>query len=875
MDIRKILNGKIFYKRQPIFFDDYLKDIIENIEKIISNEDENIKPKLILTLEKEKIEFIILLIIGIVKFYNDLSDNSKNILDEIEIGYIVVYKSKKYIYLGDSEVINGERKIKLKARNSKQQGVECGSIKYINRKNCNELSVYYGGSDKLSSIRKQTNTFNDYKNLFEKMLNNSFDFNNGIINEQIIVVFESKKDMENTLSNYFIEIDNIKYDFIDVFPCKYYTDEDNYINLKNDITKGLFLFTSKLELANEILIRNKECKTLILLGANTYKNRIDTTIHRLFRRLKKKKLNNIIIYNNYDEINDIDKLLKYDINFYSWSKSILHNKCKNNENYINSYNIVQKFLKYKIEIELLEDEEINKIFATLYKNLIALIRTNEEIYDKNDFLIVAFKMFNELQNYVYPIKIYIANNEFSHTQDKYKLILNNILEKNKDYILNYSLLSSILKNLERINIILYNRNPKIRKLKKISNTNSIIICNNEIEKQLLYKEKKLDYKKIITKEELDVYSEDENFIFLSSYKKTKEFQYSYTNKNSIVNILNYVQANQYNSKVKFMNKLIDVIATHNKLLNYELMSNECDYMRSINFKLLNNENQSIEVSEYDDVIEGDLEESIENFDYQVELEKLQSLYGSSCTNNKDIVYWGNCLAMKKIELEDNSYAFITSNSKLVLLNEDNSICGNINNCETGDRVLFIDEKTDNDLNILFDQIVTSKIFKENYKIHYENMVYWKNVLKKYIDDYQLNYTDVVAELKIYKIIKTEQTVRAWVNSESVIGPWEEKFYETIGKITCDNKLINNWKTIYESNNKIRGFRREFRKTFKIMVQNSVCDYKSQNNEFELLVNQVFGNLKEYAKVLKIKEIKDICIEIPYVQSNCLIYNQQK
>ncbi|MBS5981395.1 MAG: DrmE family protein [Clostridium butyricum] len=384
----------------------------------------------------------------------------------------------------------------------------------------------------------------------------------------------------------------------------------------------------------------------------------------------------------------------------------------------------------------------------------------------------------------------------------------------------------------------------------------------------------MEYKKIITKDDIANYNENETFIFVSKYRRTNEFQYSYIRKNNVVNILNNVQANKYNSKARFTNKLLDIIESNNRLSSEDRKATKDEYMPIINLKekiLL--EKVEVNDEENNDILETYVEKELHDFDYIKEIKKLTNIKLNKFNTSQESMYSGTVTVTRKIYYSEDGYSYITDNSKIVMLDDNNKIKGFINNAKISDRILFIDEKTENDLNILFDKIVESKIFKEKYKQHYQNMIYWKKVLRKYIDDYNLNYNDIANELIIHEISKTPQTIRGWLKSESIIGPWEEKFYKALGEITFDQKLISNWKEIFESNNTIREFRRQFRNTFKNMIQHAVCNTISEENELEILVNRVFGNLKEYAKILKIVDIDEISLEIPYAQTNCLIYDK--
>lgn len=865
------INCKIYHRKQQIYLDDYMKEINQKIEDIIINKKEETKPSLLLSLEKQRSEFFIIFITGLIKFYENLRKNN-DIMNHIDVGDIVIYNKKKYIYDG-KKIINDREMLVLKAKETKQAGHKCASIDFIDKSKSKDIAKYYGESDKLGKIRDTTNTLNTYIEKLKKIFINSDELNNGVIDEQIVVVFESKQHINLLLSLYFIEIEGHKYKFDEIFPCKYYTDEDRYVDLNNDITKGLFIFTSKIEVANDILLNNKQCKTVILLGEKTYENRLETTLSRMFKRLEKKKLNDIIIHNDYNKINIIKELLDKNIDCYAWSKQVIKNKYEHDNNYINAYNIIHIYFKYSIKNELIDNKEINGLIQSLNNNLINILRNKEEIIDSKIFLICAYKMFNKLQDYVYPIKIY-EEIEILEPSKNNEVIFKNILEKNEEYQSNYDLLSIVIKQLMELHNILYDKNPKIRRLKKISDNNSIIVCKDEMEKNLLKTDNKLEYKKIITKDDIANYNENETFIFVSKYRRTNEFQYSYIRKNNVVNILNNVQANKYNSKARFTNKLLDIIESNNRLSSEDRKATKDEYMPIINLKekiLL--EKVEVNDEENNDILETYVEKELHDFDYIKEIKKLTNIKLNKFNTSQESMYSGTVTVTRKIYYSEDGYSYITDNSKIVMLDDNNKIKGFINNAKISDRILFIDEKTENDLNILFDKIVESKIFKEKYKQHYQNMIYWKKVLRKYIDDYNLNYNDIANELIIHEISKTPQTIRGWLKSESIIGPWEEKFYKALGEITFDQKLISNWKEIFESNNTIREFRRQFRNTFKNMIQHAVCNTISEENELEILVNRVFGNLKEYAKILKIVDIDEISLEIPYAQTNCLIYDK--
>lgn len=139
-----------------------------------------------------------------------------------------------------------------------------------------------------------------------------------------------------------------------------------------------------------------------------------------------------------------------------------------------------------------------------------------------------------------------------------------------------------------------------------------------------------------------------------------------------------------------------------------------------------------------------------------------------------------------------------------------------------------------------------------------------------MDEYNMDYMSITNELRIFKINKTPVAVRQWLTSDGIIGPRKEEFYKVIGLITGDKKMIKNWREIYESNNIIREFRTQFKKTFKNMVKDSITKTIKESNPIESLVKSVFGNLNEYANIVEIESIENISEDMSYINANSLI-----
>jgi hypothetical protein len=149
------------------------------------------------------------------------------------------------------------------------------------------------------------------------------------------------------------------------------------------------------------------------------------------------------------------------------------------------------------------------------------------------------------------------------------------------------------------------------------------------------------------------------------------------------------------------------------------------------------------------------------------------------------------------------------------------------------------------------------------------MKYWKGSLKRYIDSYFGDYSLIALELSFYKIDRTEQSIKAWIVNENIIGPIEKEAYSAIAKITNDKYLLEHWEEIYESCNLIRSLKTKLKDNFNSMVIQSVVNEKSEG-EFENLVYDVLGDLKKYAEIEEIYDIEDVSINIPINKTNCIL-----
>ncbi|PJI06834.1 MULTISPECIES: DrmE family protein [Clostridium] len=890
MNLNVRLDGKILIKDSEVNFNKYISEIVGIL---LSTFKEKYKMDLFLTTDENMIKSIFIVVIGIRSYLNNLlSCDCRDEINDIEIGDIVYYNNCKCKYIG-IEKIYGNTKIKLEYKPRKVGNLQLHDYTYVDIKNKNQISKYYGDSDKINKmtgIRNKKN--NSGKALLAKLLDLDPEKFCRVVKRQVVFVFESKKEMEYILNNIKIRIEKKQYNLCEILPCKYYSDIDNGTYLTGNLykEKPVLLFTSRLDIAKELIIHNKECKSLILLGADTYKNYIDVIFENIMRKLDHKKFEKLIVYNSFSDVQDVDRVLDYKLDVYSWNKGTLINKIKN-KTYPSDNKELMKYLDTNINCSIIDDKDINVIMTNVRKGLVELIKTNEQIIDKKNFIRIGFKIYNVLKTIIFPVKEYKNSNYMETCFDDWFNKLKNILNENDLYIENISLLQPVFHGLKKFYEILYYENPKVKCLKQKFNYKATVVCNDLFEKNLLIKNIGINEDKIITLNQVNSSLKNKNLIFLSFYNKSKEYQIGNYLNNDISNILYASEVFEYNSKIRSFNKMMGQIAKNNLLCDNKY--SEIDYLNEIkiDFDFLKSEikkykdndnpsknNESIDEDEYikdENTIERYNRDNIEQeyfSDVNYNINQLFQVRNRSSNNQESINAQGLGIVKKKVIFEDNRYCYLTSDYLALCIDKGKELEKSIDLLKQGDQIVFIEEISADEPEVLFDKIINSSIFKEKYKRHYENMRYWKKALKEYRNLYNMDYNSLSNELRIYNVNKSNVAIRQWIETSDnvIIGPREPEVYEAIADITLDNKMKEHWKDIYESNNIIRDFRTRFKKTFKSIVKDFALNKEQNNNEIEKLVKNVFGNLNQYVNIVKIQEIEDVSQNMKYVKTNSLI-----
>lgn len=846
-----ILNSNIYLHGKP------LSCFIDNIEQIYEIFQHNIlesryKNNILVTSEKIGVDVILLIISAINAYMEDLKNHNNYILSKLEPNQLVIYEGKKYKYIKieviDSGYYKGHKKIVLETKN--------GIIK-INKSEGYKISRYFGDSDKLDNMEKGKND-GEGRYLISKLLNQDIRELNGILNQQILVVFKSKKYMEDIISNLTIKIDGEIYDFSRVFPSRYYSNKDNYVNIKGNKfhLKPIFLFTSRFDVADLILGDNEDCNKLILLDEKSYLNSISIIEDYT---LEEEQLEKIIFYNTYNNIYKINNLIEKDVRIYAIEED-------------------NKLMASDEANILVESRKINSLFFYIKKQLIGLLNSDIYFIQKDLFMINAFRLLKIFQFLCIPIN----ELEEKNILDKSMGTINEIAKNNFEYESTYKKLISIYDKIRDLYYELYNNNPKFSVLENYSNEKSIIVVNNESELKFIDKNKSIKYKSIeLIKNFNNVEFRNEKIIFVSFYNDKSISQINLYNSNNIINIFYYIEAKKYNyyascinnnlklvydnSNTKFINKnkYIDLIKCNINDIVIEEKNITKD--EAIDERIIELDNKEIIHEEYYPY------EEIDDEYYYKFFNKTKAIIGKNFENSNiydyDVQDY-DMKAYKKVVFTNNQFAYLSKNYKVFCIDiNDNYIVKSVDSLTIDDKVIFTNDKSDEDIDIMFGKIINSKIFKKQYNKDFENLNYFKNVIRDYAERYGNDYNLLSTELSYFNIEKVPGAIKQWTENK-VVGPREKEVYKVVGKITRDKRLLEEWEDIYNSSEIIRKFKSRFKSMFKAALRSDIIE--NYDDEVIQLIIDIFEDRKDYIDIVEVEEIINLNEINKDVPLNCLL-----
>lgn len=183
-------------------------------------------------------------------------------------------------------------------------------------------------------------------------------------------------------------------------------------------------------------------------------------------------------------------------------------------------------------------------------------------------------------------------------------------------------------------------------------------------------------------------------------------------------------------------------------------------------------------------------------------------------------------------------------------------------------MVFINKKSERDIDIMFEEIIDNDIFKKQYSKDFENLNYFKKAISDYANSYEDGFKLLSMELELFNIHKNQQAIKQWTENK-IVGPREKEVYKVMGKIIRNERLLNEWEDIYNSSQIIRNFKSKLKKIFKNTLRSNISE--EIDDEVIKLIIDVFGNKEEYIDLVEINQIVNLSNKQEIdVKLNCLL-----
>lgn len=777
----------------------------------------------------------------------NLRNDDSSIIDNLNYGDIVYYKSKKYKYTGIiSNTYFDEEMIELK--DSEESTIN------LKISNSHELTLYNGEDNKLDNMDSKKSTYGNKKYILSKILDLHISYFDKSVEDSIILLHSNKEELVEFINNIEIKVygDRV-YKLTELIPISYYSDKEKNVDFKgNKIRqKPIVRCICKLDVALDLIEDDYYKKTVVFLGENSYsaKSIIHSDLQWIIDSIETKK---VIFIQDWNKSGKVESLINdlEDIEIYAWSSNALKDI---NYAYFDTIN----------NVIIADDIKLNKLIENILENVDILTKESDVNKDINWFIAISYKLINIYSNTLINIKYYDEHKFF----DRYYENLNTIISNFKSYNYIFSLMENIIQNLIKINNHLHKNNYKNDILINLKlNRKSLIVCSDKIQYEILKNNIYIKFNKVEVEYIKNLkYKHNYDKIIYSGFYDSRYIECISTNIGKEKIFLLYKnQVSKYNFKIKRYNNILlkiedkNILSKSKSINKYELIHLN-DHEEDIFNRSYKNE-ESVITS----ITDSSLEQQIDLDFYNLDILKRYDYFTENNRGCSANVTYINTI----LKFNDEKYMLVSKHYKAICLEDNKLIEKKPLNLEEGDNIVILKTKSDAQITNLFFEFIKSD---NEYVKYYENIVYWKKALHEYMNRNEFTYEHIAFELRMNGIEKSPQTISSWFKNE-IIGPHEAIFYKAIACITKDSYLVDNWEEVYNSCEKIRQTRRKFKSEYidKLILKLSIFEKIDLKDEDYKVMITLKSNLEKYMDICKIKSIENTMKLINSSKANCIL-----
>ncbi len=793
--------------------------------------------------------------------------NPDDIIKNLKTGDFVLYKNKRYRWLG-CYVENNKPYIKLEK--DKQRNAAALTRFLPLAQNKRYLKPYYGSSRVTDGrgIRQPKSSRSEF--IASVTGKNETDIP-GLTAISVVIV-ANRETFDRIQKGLRIEYDNKEsIGLLDIVPASYYTSSNEFYQFGSNPSKTepVLKITGKLSTARDLVLSRDGNRVVGLITMDT--DAISKGMDDLRDLLRRNSLNfthismSIDSKNIYKDIYDgmeekpytVFACTKEFLSLYSLSTNVQNQFTADLERQIST------ILKNKITAEIIKDGCSLKTYLEIIEALRIIRQSEWNEVDKVSFLVSAYSLLKLFITAVFAIDTLertVSNRKLqpSVTSPSTRIEALWKLAEKADYVDSECI--KVVYHLDNLHKYFFSGTPKYTALKQA--------IQNSSGKKIAIIVPKAYYIDILHEE--STLSQDGIYI---------------TTANKFNRHLIYDRIIVTGDLVgKHFDPLSCIASADIVILLYECETHCFEYRKQkaselekklnsfngLNNQATNNFNDSVNAGE--DILEGFIAESLdlEKYIETITTFEIEKLLASMSTADKNISTSkvsaiGRFLSGEQILFSKYYKAVVYDPANINELVSE----ADIDDLVEGNKLVFIkrDDFTKSIVDVIYQALEISGKLSNDILMATKKAKVWKDVLRDYRSTHNLSYKQLKEELCRFGCSLTEVSIRQWLVPEShIIGPREETTLQKIAAMTGNICLLNDTTGYF---NACRVVRRQRKKILKLIgkaieAKLSGCQ-PSEGSELEI----VYNNVENLSEILELDDIKLLHkpIDVPVTMVN--------
>jgi len=800
-------------------------------------------------------DVVSVVIAALMNLINNETD-SRVVVESLIPGDIVIYKNERHVFSGiiDGETVDrkykGIRYAILTQERTSKYGAS-GST-YLSEQTWGKI-LPYNGKSKITDgrgIKKKTSARRDF---FDIVLDYAEEDIPSIVDTSSVLVMPRSKadDMVNNISIRFWH-GKRKINLLELVTASYYSEEEER-TYSGNIGKNepVLKFCSKISVARKQILSRKGNKHigLMVFGQDT----IDRSQSELPELLERESLKYVYLCTTIDSGYGLDLLREnQNIQLYACTKDFLKEQSELDVREENIYTReLSERVKYIKNCEIVS-ETINGFPLDVkeelsFRNTLLKIKRNEYESDaKNEFVMQAFSLMNLFKTATFTVEDVIGlcmkdeisvipPNEKITRLSELKLLLPNAVKDDVERVINAinSVNSCFLKmNPKKQWLQNYLRENKDKKIAvvvprayyitilKDSSCLSPVLTRNVV---------------FVTAERFDTNRIYDEIILVGDFSGKRFDAFRCNSANKIIGLFYPVEILGFNSK------------KNKKVKDDYLLSSRS----TIKVTQIKPEEPKMNIEEeeyYDERIEEELKEYFEQSDITFGL----GTKWESRENRGNLTTEIVAIAT----LEDERKVFFSKHYKAYVFDANSGETKEVESqelCE-GDSVVFTknNDDTKDIVDMMLQQLIEDGKLTDNMVLNYNKSKEWKQSLRDYMVINNISITEVANRLIELGVPVQPYTIMRWMDEDThTVGPRKPESIKLIGKLTGNEKLINEYEDYYLACKEIRSIRRNLLSQIGKAIINKLNGRKPVQGT---LFADIFDRIDDLSEVLQIERI---------------------